>query len=219
MLNQSAESKIIISASGMCNAGRIRHHLKHNLWRPESTILFVGYQANGTLGRQLVDGVKRVKIFGEDIIVRARIEANEGFSGHADRDGLLDWIGAMKQKPAKILLVHGEPEVITSFAGVIGSRFGVETHIARLNETLTLGAPVAQVRLVPERLRDPRQASTTGVLDTLQADFIRALEGFKDDISQAATREELEHVLTTLQDRIDKTTGQLLANHRIPTAG
>ena len=218
MLNQSPESKIIISASGMCNAGRIRHHLKHNLWRPESTILFVGYQANGTLGRQLVDGVKRVKIFGEDIIVRARIEANEGFSGHADRDGLLDWIGAMKQKPAKILLVHGEPEVITAFADVISSRFGVETHIARLNETLTLGAPVAQVRLVPEKLRDPRQISTTWVLDTLQADFIRTLEGFKDDVSQAATREELEQVLTTLQDRIDKTAGQLLASHRIPAA-
>ena len=216
MLNQSDESKIIISASGMCNAGRIRHHLKHNLWRPESTVLFVGYQAHGTLGRQLVDGEKRVKIFGEEIIVRARIEANEGFSGHADQEGLLAWIGAMKQKPVKILLVHGEPEVINVFAETINRRFGLDAHVARLNETITLGAPVAQARLVVERLRDPRQVTTTYVLDTLQADLIHALEGFKDDVHEATTKEDLEAVLATLQERINETAGQLLAAHTIP---
>ena len=216
MLNQSDESKIIISASGMCNAGRIRHHLKHNLWRPESTVLFVGYQANGTLGRQLVDGEKRVKIFGEEIVVRARIEANEGFSGHADQEGLLAWIGAMKQKPVKILLVHGEPAVITIFAETINRRFGLDAQVARLNETITLGAPVAQARLVVERLRDPRQVTTTYVLDTLQADFIHALEGFKDDVHEATTKEDLEAVLATLQERINETAGQLLAAHTIP---
>lgn len=216
MLNESTESKIIISASGMCNAGRIRHHLKHNLWRPESTVLFVGYQAHGTLGRQLVDGEKRVKIFGEEIMVRARIEANEGFSGHADQEGLLAWIGAMKRKPSKILLVHGEPEVISVFAETIGRRFGLDTHIARLNETITLGASVAQARLVVERLRDPRQVTTTYVLDSLQADLIHALEEFKDDVHEATTTEDLEVVLASLQERINQKTGQLLAVHKIP---
>jgi metallo-beta-lactamase family protein len=123
-LNLSPESKIIISASGMCDAGRIKHHLKHNLWRPESTIIFVGFQALGTLGRRLVDGARTVRIFDEEIAVKARIEMIEGFSGHADRDGLLAWIGAMRQKPTEILLVHGEPAVIASFAGAIGQQFG-----------------------------------------------------------------------------------------------
>jgi metallo-beta-lactamase family protein len=114
-LNDSPESKIIISASGMCDAGRIKHHLKHNLWRKNSSIVFVGFQANGTLGRHIVDGAKVVRIFSEEIAVNARIEMIEGFSGHADRDGLLEWIGAMTKKPQKIMLVHGEPEVIASF--------------------------------------------------------------------------------------------------------
>ncbi|MEA4888638.1 MAG: MBL fold metallo-hydrolase [Clostridiaceae bacterium] len=216
LLNQSEESKIIISASGMCDAGRIKHHLKHNLWRPDSTILFVGYQAQGTLGRQIIDGAKIVKIFGEEIVIHAHIEANQGFSGHADRDGLLDWVAAMKQKPVQILLVHGEPEVINSFSASISQRLGLDTHIARLNETLTLGAPVEHGRLVPEKLRDPRLAKTTWVLDTLQADFISALERLKDDVGQAATKDELDTVLASLQTKLEQTTEQLLAGHRIP---
>ena len=215
-LNLSDESKIIISASGMCDAGRIKHHLKHNLWRPESTILFVGYQANGTLGRQIVDGAKTVRIFGEEIVVKAHIEANEGFSGHADRDGLLGWIAAMNRKPAKVLLVHGEPAVIASFAETIGQRFGLETHIAQLNETLTLGQPVEQGRLVPEQLRDPRLATTTWLLDTLQTEFIAALEKLKNDVSQSASREDLDKVLAALPQQLAQTAKNLLANHQIP---
>ena len=109
-LNASNESAIIISASGMCEVGRIKHHLKHHLWEPNSTILFVGYQAPGTLGRKLVDGEKKVKIFGEEIAVNARIEYIEGYSGHADQEGLLNFVYSFTNPPTHIFLVHGEPE-------------------------------------------------------------------------------------------------------------
>ena len=109
-LNSSEESSIIISASGMCEVGRIKHHLKHHLWDPNSTILFVGYQAPGTLGRRLVDGEKKVKIFGEEIAVNARIEYIEGYSGHADQEWLMNFVYSFITPPKHIFLVHGEPE-------------------------------------------------------------------------------------------------------------
>lgn len=109
-LNASEESSVIISASGMCEVGRIKHHLKHHLWDPNSTILFVGYQAPGTLGRRLVDGEKKVKIFGEDIAVNARIEYIEGYSGHADQEWLMNFVYSFITPPKHIFLVHGEPE-------------------------------------------------------------------------------------------------------------
>ena len=109
-LNASEESAIIISASGMCEVGRIKHHLKHHLWDPNSTILFVGYQAPGTLGRKLVDGEKKVKIFGEEIAVNARIEYIEGYSGHADQEWLMNFVYSFTYPPKHIFLVHGEPE-------------------------------------------------------------------------------------------------------------
>ena len=109
-LNENKEPSIIISASGMCEVGRIKHHLKHNLWNPNSTILFVGYQAPGTLGYKIVNGAKKVKIFGEEIAVNARIEYIEGYSGHADQEWLLNFIYSFITKPKHIFLVHGEPE-------------------------------------------------------------------------------------------------------------
>lgn len=109
-LNESTEPCIIISASGMCDVGRIKHHLKHNLWNPKSTILFVGYQAQGTLGRAIVNGAKKVKIFGEEIAVNARIEYIEGYSGHADQEWLLNFVYSFFTKPKQIILVHGEED-------------------------------------------------------------------------------------------------------------
>ena len=109
-LNETTIPSIIISASGMCEVGRIKHHLKHNLWNPNSTILFVGYQAPGTLGAKIVNGEKTVKIFGEEIAVNARIEYIEGYSGHADQEWLLNFIYSFITKPKLIFLVHGEPE-------------------------------------------------------------------------------------------------------------
>ena len=115
-INEDQNPKVIISASGMCDAGRIRHHLKHNLWRPQSTVLFVGYQSNGTLGRQLVDGAKEVKLFGESITVSAEIRRLSGISGHADQAGLLTWIGSFEGEVRHVFVTHGETNVAEGFA-------------------------------------------------------------------------------------------------------
>lgn len=128
-INENSEPAIIISASGMCEAGRIRHHLKHHLWEENSTILFVGYQAIGTLGRRLVDGEKQVRIFGEDITVKARIEYIEGFSGHADQKGLINWLNAFEKKPDTIFIVHGEAESQDIFSGIVTDTFGIRTIV------------------------------------------------------------------------------------------
>jgi len=109
-LNEDERPKIIISASGMCDAGRICHHLKHNLWNPKNSIVFVGYQANGTLGRRIVDGEEEVPVLGERISVRAKVYNLEGFSGHADYEGLLSWVKGLQTEPQNIFLVHGEDE-------------------------------------------------------------------------------------------------------------
>ena len=122
-INFIDEPKVIISASGMCEAGRIRHHLKHNLWRPECTILFVGFQAQGTLGRSIVEGAKHVKLFGEEIEIHAHIEKLVGISGHADKNGLLDWLGGFEHFPKKVFVVHGEDAVCDIFADTIHSVF------------------------------------------------------------------------------------------------
>ena len=115
LINEDKRPKVILSASGMCEAGRIRHPLKHNLWRPESIVLFVGYQAFGSQGRNLQDGAKAVKLFGEEIAVRAEIAPLHGTSGHADRDGLLNWLKGFKQGPKMIFVNHGDDEACVAF--------------------------------------------------------------------------------------------------------
>ncbi len=124
MINFDKNPKVIISASGMCEAGRIRHHLKHNLWRPESTILFVGYQAVGTLGRKLIEGAPSVKLFGENIEVAAQIESLKGISGHADKKGLLDWLSGYETAIEHVFIVHGEDTVTEEFAKTVTDTFG-----------------------------------------------------------------------------------------------
>ena len=119
MINTDRTPKVILSASGMCEAGRIRHHLKHNLWRPECTILFVGFQAVGTLGRTLIEGVDSVKLFGEPIEVKAEICQLTGMSGHADKDGLLRWVNAFTEKPRRVFVIHGEDEVENRFVDTL----------------------------------------------------------------------------------------------------
>jgi metallo-beta-lactamase family protein len=139
LLNENARGSIIISANGMCEAGRILHHLKHNLWRPESNILFVGYQAEGTLGRKLKEGARVVKIMGEEINVQAGIHAIEGFSAHADQSELLEWLGAFTTKP-QVFIVHGEPAAQQQFAKLIQEQYHLNTIIPELGDRLTLKA-------------------------------------------------------------------------------
>lgn len=124
-INSDNKPKVIISASGMCEAGRIRHHLKHNLWRKECTIVFVGYQANGTLGRILLEGASEVKLFGEPIEVMAEIVKLEGVSGHADKAGLIKWITSFDNRLKQVFVVHGEDEVSTGFAKCLSDEYGL----------------------------------------------------------------------------------------------
>jgi len=122
-INFETEPMVIISASGMCEAGRIRHHLKHNLWRSENTIIFVGYQAYGTLGRSLIEGAKEVKLFGEAIKVAADIVQLEGLSGHADKNGLLKWVNSFEKKPEEVFVVHGEDAVCEAFTSCLKDEY------------------------------------------------------------------------------------------------
>ena len=127
-INFDQSPKIILSASGMCEAGRIKHHLKHNLWRPESTILFVGYQSEGTLGRKIVDGAKFVRLFGEEILVRADIRTIDGISGHADRNMLLDWLKPIQHSLKKVFVNHGNDQVCDDFANTIIEHLGIDAE-------------------------------------------------------------------------------------------
>lgn len=135
MLNMDKTPKVIISASGMCEAGRIRHHLKHNLWNPKSCVVFVGYQAEGTLGRNLLEGLEDVTLFGEQINVNAQIVNLEGFSGHADKEGLIDWLAGFQVRPRHLFLVHGESESKTAFASSIKERLDYDaTVVSEISE-------------------------------------------------------------------------------------
>ena len=137
-LNLDPSPKVIISASGMCDAGRIRHHLKHNLWRPESAVVFVGFQSPGTLGRHLLDGAESVKMFGEEIAVRAKIVNFQGLSSHADRDHLLNWIDQFTPaKPTHVFVVHGDREVAPAFAADVAER-GFAAHAPQYTEVYDL---------------------------------------------------------------------------------
>lgn len=137
-LNKDTSPKVIISSSGMATGGRVRHHLKHNLWDRRNSVVFVGYQAEGTLGRLLVNGIRRVKLLGEEIAVRAEIFDLEGLSGHADQIMLLDWVRKFKSKPQKIFLVHGEAESAKVLSQKIEDEFQIKTIIPNINDKFTI---------------------------------------------------------------------------------
>lgn len=206
-INRDPAPKIIIASSGMCDAGRIRHHLKHNLWRPESTIVFVGYQAPGTLGRQLVDGEKEVRLFGEDITVTAKVAFIDGYSGHADQDGLLGWVDAMRNKPTQIVLVHGESDAMEDFAVSIQEKFGIPAQAPAFGETVIFGAEVPErvgkeVAADAEAVRTGKTQATPPSgellpqLDTLREDFMGVLQHFRDSLKRADNRRERDRTIS-----------------------
>lgn len=137
-LNQKKGGAVIISASGMCDAGRIKHHLKHNLWRPESTILFVGFQAEGSKGRSLLNGLKTIKIHGEEIVVKADICQIDAYSSHADQGELLKWLSNFTSKPRKVFLVHGDPEATQTLKKLIKDKFDFDVFIPNWQDEVEL---------------------------------------------------------------------------------
>ena len=197
-LNEDKTPKIIISASGMCEAGRIKHHLKWNLWRPECTVLFVGYQAEGTLGRRILSGEKTVKIFGEEIGVNAEIRHLNAFSGHADQKGILDWLEKIDRKPKKIFLVHGEYEGQKVLQSVIESKFGIETIIPERAEKYYLGSNTYEMpsyNLSQTNLR----LDIYELLSYLKQDMEDVSKSVKFDVKQNITEEELFDIKVRLE--------------------
>jgi metallo-beta-lactamase family protein len=165
-INQTKGSAIIIAANGMCTAGRIRHHLKHNLWRPGTSLVIVGFQAQGSTGRQIVDGVKQVRIFGETVSVKAKVFTIGGFSAHADQNDLLEWAGHFESSP-KVFLVHGEPSASESLAAKIKERLGLDVYIPKWKERLVLKPRevVVEQAAEPEALPDFQSVMFNTVID------------------------------------------------------
>lgn len=191
MLNATPSGLVIIAGSGMCDAGRIRHHLKHNLWRPESSVVFVGYQAEGTLGRRLLDGEKDVRIFGEDICVRAEIVNIEGFSAHADQRMLVDWLKKFSVLPQQLFLVHGEPSAARALQDRIVKDIGLLGVIPRWQETVAIRGG----RHVQDKVR---QAC---------AGFWARLENFLEQNPDRAVYDEVMSRLNELQQFIEEKAG------------
>ena len=203
-LNDSKESMIVISASGMCDAGRIKHHLKHNLWRKESSVVFVGYQAVGSLGRRLVDGAKKVRIFGEEITVNARIEMIEGFSGHADKDGLLNWMTAFKRKPQKVFIIHGEEPAMSEFAELINEKLGLETIIPDRGESFIVskagvfGTDKKKVAIQTREEYSFKQHEILAMLDKLRDELDEASSIVRNDLKTENNDIEVEELKARL---------------------
>jgi len=159
-INFDNRPKVIISASGMCEAGRIRHHLKHNLWRGESVVLFVGYQAEGSLGRKLQDGAKSVKLFGEEIAVNATIATLHGTSGHADRDGLLNWLAGFREKPKTVFVNHGDDDAVIAFQALLKEMgYQAEAPYSGTEYDLLTGRMTIYTDSVPVKRAAPQQDS------------------------------------------------------------
>lgn len=205
-LNKAEFPKVIISASGMATAGRIRHHLKHNLYNPLNSLVFVGYQAQGTLGRILLDGVKIVKLLGEEIKVGLEIYDLEGFSGHADQEVLLDWLNRFKKKPKKIFLVHGEVEASQALSRKIQDKFNIGTivpnigdkyKIARENVELAKG-----IALEPSLLKEDIEKE----LEIVYNQF-KSLSHRSEDLYEKKTLEKNYHVL---KNKLIELQGQLM---------
>lgn len=203
-INFEKRSCIIISASGMCDAGRIKHHLKHNLWRKECSVVFVGYQARESLGRRILDGAKAVKLFGEEINVQSSIYSIEGFSGHADQKGLLEWVAGFKKKPAKIFITHGEDEAMTELSRLITEKFQIENHIPKLGQTIEL-TPSKESNIIKERSFASPSAIKNNIKN-LKNNFEELMEKLQQAASagEHAKTDELYYLVDELDSELKK---------------
>ena len=207
-LNESDESAIIISASGMCEVGRIKHHLKHNIWNPKNTILFVGYQAPGTLGRKIVDGAKTVKIFGEEVAVNARVEYIEGYSGHADQAGLLHFVNSFVKKPNHIFLVHGEEESQKVLRDKINENFDLPVSIPDYCESFDLTNTVQATGNIRKRnLDEYRKLEVIDRLETLKEELVDMESIVKEDILANTVNDD---EISKLNERIKELEKQIV---------
>lgn len=202
MLNQDKTSKIIISASGMCEAGRIRHHLKHNLWDSRNSIVFVGYQAEGTLGRMLVEGAKEVKLFGEPIMVGAEIYNLEGFSGHADQKGLLDWLGGFQKEPKHIFLVHGETQSKIDFAAKVKEVFGYEPIVVNGNTEYELetGEVLSREEVIREALDQEDIEKLKDKLSSIKGELDTVIASAETAVSKQISLDKLTQINNIVQE-------------------
>lgn len=174
-INFNTNPKVIISASGMCEAGRIRHHLKHNLWKPECTVCFVGYQAVGTLGRKLIEGAQLVKLFGETVEVNAKIEVLKGISGHADMNGLLAWLSGFEKPLKQVFVVHGEDTVTDEFAATVTKEFGYPAFAPYSGGCIDL----VTGEIISAGIRVPKKALEKPVQSRKAAAFARVVAAAK----------------------------------------
>jgi metallo-beta-lactamase family protein len=194
-INNTQGPAIVISASGMANAGRIKHHLRHNLWREGASVVFVGFQAQGTTGRKIVDGAEKVRIFNEDVAVKAKIFTINGFSAHAGQSQLLDWIGHFRTRGLQVFLIHGEYTAQQELASLIRNRLGLEVSIPDYLEEITLGAGREPARVVHPEKAEPRID-----WNFLIADMQTRLSQLKDRQPQVESRAWVEQ--TELRDRL-----------------
>lgn len=189
-LNESPEPAIIISASGMCDVGRIKHHLKHNIWNPKSTILFVGYQAPGTLGYSIVNGAKKVTIFGEEFAVNARIEYIEGYSGHADQEWLMNFVYSFISRPKHIFLVHGEEESQEVLRDKILEETGIGVSIPEYGETYELCDELKIVNKIKIKRAKNLKQEIIDRLSKLQNEMKDMEDSVRSDVEDDNLRDE-----------------------------
>ena len=196
MLNEDKSPKIIISASGMCEAGRIRHHLKHNLWDSRNSIVFVGYQAEGTLGRMLIEGAKEVKLFGETISVKAEIHNLEGFSGHADQKGLMDWLSGFQQEPEQIFLVHGELESKKDFARLVSDKLGFHPVVITENSEFELetGQLLSRDQVIMDVMDDEGIEELKDKIGVIKSELDSVLSSTQGIIENKISAEKLQQI-------------------------
>nr|WP_288690439.1 MBL fold metallo-hydrolase [uncultured Anaerotignum sp.] len=214
-INFDKSPKVIISASGMCEAGRIRHHLKHNLWRPECTILFVGYQAIGTLGRNIIEGEKEVHLFGETITVNAHIEELAGVSGHADKKGLLNWVNHFEKKPERIFVVHGEDLVCEDFTKCLKEEYGYNAFAPYSGACFDLAANQmisegVKIPVAPKELPRGHAASEGGkraMYLANQLDLANKRLQQIINLNKGGTNRDMEKLLKQINDLCDKLDG------------